>query len=637
MKTRKYLSVASILACSIAFSSCTKEENFNSDYNKVITELTATNELAGSRTMLNNTAVQWKGTETISVFNGESMKQFVNTASNATNAVFKGEIVTETANTYALYPYNASATMTGGVITTSLPNNQTATPNSFADGLNISVAKATAENKLAFKNACGLIKFTLSENAKDITFTAESAIAGEMTITVGDDGNITNTSITDTDEPNNTITLSGDLQANTAYYMVVPAGTYSNPTITVGSNTVTFDQGVTITIERGKIQPIDITGSTAVAPSYTELTISSITEIEPVSKTTTAAEGGTATTTEYDRLEIVLSDNVTLSDANNAKDGFEITVTNSNGLAVTETYSVTNVELKDDATAPTSTLILTLDKPVYTDDVVTIEYNENQEFSGIKDSEANWIKLTTAGNVTRTMYTKTVYTFDAFEYSEDVSSLFTNTINYDPSKFASVANDDRALAINLYNNNENATKVTGEILMVKNETDKFTILRDAKYTITSEVKVSQDFNYTNALVYRLIPGQNYVIGHEENNDPINEWRDYFKVSNNFSMFNSSNYTSTSNSITILDNHFYDTGNFNKLCAVGGKGSFRVHLNGPYQNNNDASKSPTSVDFYIKNVKITEEALRPGRSYSVGNTHEAFGSESPAIEGTYEVQ
>ena len=623
MKTRKYLSVASILACSIAFSSCTKEENFNSDYNKVITELTATNELAGSRTMLNNTAVQWKGTETISVFNGESMKQFVNTASNATNAVFKGEIVTETANTYALYPYNASATMSNGVITTSLPNNQTATANSFADGLNISVAKATAENTLAFKNACGLIKFTLSAAAQNITFTAGSAIAGEMTITVGDDGNISATSITNTEESNKTITLSGDLQSGTAYYMVVPAGTYSNPTITVGSNTVTFDPNVTITIERGKIQPINITGTTAVAPGYTELTISSITEIEPVSKTTTAAEGGTATTTEYDRLEIVLSDNVTLSDANNAKEGFGITVTNSNGLDVTETYSVTNVELKSGSS---NILILTLDKPVYTDDVVTVAYNTSGDFSGIKYSDgANWIKLTTAEDATRTMYTKTVYTFDAFGIDEEVSSLFNSMVSsYNLANFASKA-DDGALAINL-NTGENATNVTGEILMVKNDADKFDVLPDAKYTITSEVKVSNGFDYTNTLVYRLIPGKQY-----------DTWRDYFKVSNNFSIFNSSDYTSTSNSITILDNNFYDTGNFNKLCEVGGKGSFRVHLNGNYTNNNDATNTPTSVDFYIKNVKITEEALRPGRSYSAGNTHEGFGNESSAIEGTYEVQ
>ena len=608
MKTRKYLSVASILACSIAFSSCTKEENFNSDYNKVITELTATNELAGSRTMLSGTAVQWQGTEKISVFNGESMKQFVNTASNATNAVFKGEIVTETANTYALYPYNASATMASGVITTSLPNNQTATANSFADGLNISVAKATAENTLAFKNACGLIKFTLSEAAQNITFTTGSAIAGEMTITVGEDGNISATSITDTDEPNKTITLSGDLQANTAYYMVVPAGTYSNPTITVGSNTVTFAQDVTITIERGKIQPINITGSTVVAPDYTELTISSITEIAPVSATTQpAGDGSTATTTEYDRLEILLSDNVTLNDANNAKGGFEITVTNSNGLAVTEKYSVTNVELKSESS---NTLILTLDKPVYTDDVVTIKYNEKQEFSGIKDSNnTNWIKLTTAENATFTGFKNTVYQFNFTEEDNNVEKYFNYETSYTESKPLQLTNKE--IIVDLSKN------PTGQIA---NSKLTYNILKDAKYTVSMQLKKegSTEFTENPEFIIKLCQDKNW-------SNAFARTKKVNSVTNEYSVFKES--------FVILNNKSFNPNDVNytlREVNANGKSPFFIHI-GTKEEGKEGDK------LYYKDVKITEEALRPGRSYSAGNTHEAFGSESSAIEGTYETE
>ena len=606
MKTRNYLSVASILAFSIAFSSCTKEENFNNDYNKVITEFTATNELAGSRTMLSGTAVQWKGKETISVFNGTSMKQFVNTASGPLNAVFTGEIAAE-GNIYALYPYYASATMTGGVITTSLPNNQTATANSFADGLNISVAKATAENKLAFKNACGLIKFTLSEAAQNITFTAGSAIAGEMTITVGDDGNITNTAVTNEDESNKTITLSGDLQANTAYYMVVPAGTYSNPTITVGSNTVTFDPDVTITIERGKIQPINITGSTAVTPDYTELTISSITEIEPVSDATTAAEGGTATTTEYDRLEIVLSSDVTLSDANNAKGGFEITVTNSNGLAVTEKYSVTNVELKSESP---STLILTLDKPVYTDDVVTVAYNTSGDFSGIKDSNnINWIKLTTAAEATFTGYKNTVYQFNFTEQDNNVETYFNYENNYKENKPLQLTNKE--IIVDLSKNPKG---------QIASSIQTYNILRDAKYTVSMQLKKegSTVFSDTPEFMIKLCQDKDW-------SNAFARTRKVNSVTNEYSVFEES--------FVILNNKSFNPNDVNytlREVNENGKSPFFIHLG----TNNEGQEGDK---LYYKDVKITEEALRPGRSYSAGNTHEAFGSESSAIEGTYEVQ
>ena len=614
MKTKDIKNTMTILICASIFAGCSKEQDTPQGENNKITEFIAYNEGSLSRTVLEENKVLWIGGEEISIFNGDNNYRFKNaTEGKSATAVFHGELTATTNEFYALYPYNENAvinsTTDAVTITTNIPAEQTAVAGTFANNLNINVCKASDDKTLKFKNACGIIKFILEESVVDkISLTSSASIAGTYTITL--DETITGT-VTDNTENSKTIILKPEegsfIQKGQAYYMIVPAGiSLNNANLKVGEISCTINNNTSV--PAGVVCTINIKGESVSIIQFEDLNITAIEEIAPIE--------------EKDRIKLNTNNaNLSINNADAAKSLFDITVTNTNGISVADEYTVEKVELEEN----TKNIILTLNKPVYTDDKISVTYNADGSSDAIK-ADDKWVKITTDSEATYSGYAKTVYNFTAFEAEENVATYFNSMVaEYALENFADVASDG-ALAVDL-NSGENATKIGGEILMVKNETDKFTVLSDAKYTITSEVKVSDGFDYTNDLVYRLIPGKNYNV------NGVNEWRDYFKVSNNFSIFKSDSYTPTSNSITILDNNYYDTGNFNKLCEVGGKGSFRVHLNAKYSNANDPNQNPTvAVEFYIKNVKITEEALRPGRSYSVGNTHNGFG-ENEGITGS----
>ena len=106
----------------------------------------------------------WKSGDCISVLEGASSNKFEFTSENA----FDGSAVAS-GNYYALYPYDESATISGSIITTTLPAQQTAHAGSFASMLNPSVAVADENKNLHFKNTCALIKFTLESGNNSIS------------------------------------------------------------------------------------------------------------------------------------------------------------------------------------------------------------------------------------------------------------------------------------------------------------------------------------------------------------------------------------------------------------------------------------------------------------------------------------
>ena len=124
---------------------------------------TATFDAAASKAVLlpgeTESKVEWEAGDQVSVLAGEANYLYAAASAGATT-----ELLTEAADVpaegdfYAVYPYDADATLAEGVITTTLPAEQTAVKGSFSTHL--AVAKA-AENNFAFKNVCGLVKITV--------------------------------------------------------------------------------------------------------------------------------------------------------------------------------------------------------------------------------------------------------------------------------------------------------------------------------------------------------------------------------------------------------------------------------------------------------------------------------------------
>lgn len=567
------------LICTAIFSGCSKEQDTPQGENNKVTEFIAYNEGSLSRTVLRENQVKWLGGEEISIFNGDNNYKFTNaTEGESATAVFHGELTATANEFYALYPYNENAAIsTEGsvIITTNLPANQTAVAGTFANNLNINVCKANDDKTLKFKNACGIIKFIMDKSIVDkISITSTENIAGTYNITLGE--TITG-AINNSEDEQKTITLKPEegsyLQKETPYYMIVPAGMdLNNVTLTVGEKTGIDITNESKTIAAGTVCTINIEGESASVIQHEELTVNSIEEIAP-------AEG-------KDRIKLNTNNaNLSINNAEAAKSLFGITVTNTNGISVADEYTVEKVELEEN----TKNIILTLNKPVYTDDKISVTYNADGSSDAIKAGE-KWVKITTAGNAEFTGFKNIVYnlkftTNSAGDYFTGILANAATAPKYE------ISTEDNSITITM------DEKAKSELCTSKTT---FKRLNDAKYSFISTVSKSANNTYNNNLIYRLCYGSS----------------DIFRAETHFNEITTTP-TEITKDIILLNNQYYNQANLSQVGTGNGDfGAFRIHLNGP-------NTTDTGATFTIKDVKIIEEALRPGRSYSAGNTHGGF--------------
>ena len=119
--------------------------------------------------------VEWNAGDKVSVLVGNG--KYLYTADSdgiSTNLTTESADVPANGTYYALYPYDESASLAGGNITTTLPSAQKAVLNSFTTHL--AVATSTSHS-LSFKNVCGLVKVTV--NAADVTKIVFKGNSGE--------------------------------------------------------------------------------------------------------------------------------------------------------------------------------------------------------------------------------------------------------------------------------------------------------------------------------------------------------------------------------------------------------------------------------------------------------------------------
>ena len=231
---KKYIQSMMAFAAIVSFASCSSEDNNTTIENesavKVMT-FTATQEGDEQSTRAaistsDSKVINWESNDQISIFDGTNNKQFTLTdGAGSTSGKFSGKAGQSTSYT-AVYPYQENASLSGNDVTNvTLPATQTATDNSFDKNAALMMAKST-NTTLEFKNAVGYVKVKPRFACSKIVLKAAGAseyLAGMCTLSYGDG----KPSITFTSGQSTSITLSGDITANTVYYIAVPAVTLS--------------------------------------------------------------------------------------------------------------------------------------------------------------------------------------------------------------------------------------------------------------------------------------------------------------------------------------------------------------------------------------------------------------------------
>jgi hypothetical protein len=172
-----FVYIMAVVLAAIITTSCSKEIiEANSSKTITLTSLTATTarETQETKTILDGNTLKssWLAGDAINVFFGAlSSSKFVCQASGEI-AQFKGSIdvvtgggegLTDDTSLWGVYPYNPDTSCDGTTITLSLPSNQQAKADSFADDLFPTIARSQ-NFYLSFYNVCGSFRFTVTNS-----------------------------------------------------------------------------------------------------------------------------------------------------------------------------------------------------------------------------------------------------------------------------------------------------------------------------------------------------------------------------------------------------------------------------------------------------------------------------------------
>ena len=185
-----------------------------------------------TRTQLtSDNKVVWQAGDAISIFEGTGNRKFT-TRDSGENVVFGGNAA-NASTYYALYPYQESARLTGNVIkNVTLPSEQTAKAGSFDAASNLSVATASSDLQLAFKNVGSLVRFSVSNSqaskVRKVKLTSHDATAvltATVDITLGNQPTATPTA---GQQPSATMIAANGLETGKYYYFAVLPSTLSS-------------------------------------------------------------------------------------------------------------------------------------------------------------------------------------------------------------------------------------------------------------------------------------------------------------------------------------------------------------------------------------------------------------------------
>ena len=268
MKNFKFILAA---AFALAALSCDKVEttttNPETNPEDGLVTLTLSTGEATKTHLVNGTEIHWDSGDKIKIFTDEnyyssnafSLKMPDTSPTpnpNGNFAKFSGEIASKSTKFWVVYPESKAVSCpkdgNGANLKVSIPSSQDPTVNSFANDLNVSVAKGVINEVdngtlgiggkyeltepifVNFKNVCALLKFTAPANASEITsvtISANEVIAGEMIIDYSaDEPKVTGVS------GSKSITMTGSFEADKEYYFVVAPVSISGISMTIQAN-----------------------------------------------------------------------------------------------------------------------------------------------------------------------------------------------------------------------------------------------------------------------------------------------------------------------------------------------------------------------------------------------------------------
>ena len=224
-----------------------------------------------TRADLDGTAVVWNADDHLTIFTKTSHNRqykVKDLSANGRSATFEyvgytGSDKTPITNNYAVYPYDAEATILGDVITTTLASEQTY--NAECDLTYALMSAKSATNNFSFVNSGALLRFNISTILPD-TFDLNSIkvssqshnIAGEVTIDTNDHlAVVTNNGTNEIKLVEINETIDSDVKS---FYIAMPAMSFEKSDLSVTFSFADGDKTFALPafdLEQGKIKSID--------------------------------------------------------------------------------------------------------------------------------------------------------------------------------------------------------------------------------------------------------------------------------------------------------------------------------------------------------------------------------------------
>ena len=342
-----------ISLATMCFASCSKDEVVTPSMIEPSEDFTAT--LSMSRTHLEGTSVLWDAADELTIFTKtQHNRQYkVKSGAETKTAVFSYVGQTGTSNaaingSYAIYPYDAEAELTGNIIKTKWQAEQIYNASAVNLAYAPMVAYAATGTDLAFKNAGALLRFNLSAAANlPDTYTLQSikvaSAANNLAGTITIDPTADSKAVVTADGVKE-VTLSGINAVIDAtvksFYVALPATVFAADDLKVtfafaeGARTVTLPA---FTLNQGSIKTIVHQFTADEFPGSTEEGLSvQVSTPEALQEAVVNPKVSTVVLTADIELTEPLSFGAPLTRAATANEGREFTL-DLNGRAITQT------------------------------------------------------------------------------------------------------------------------------------------------------------------------------------------------------------------------------------------------------------------------------------------------------------
>lgn len=258
---KKYLSIAMLAVAAMAAFSCTNEmgdirfDVIPGNHDSLVITAIADDDIApDTKTSLDGVNVVWATTDAIAGYEGStrhvSTETAIAEAGKKAAFTFSGVSV-ETNLDNLIYPATAAGAEDSGLYHITLPTEQTAVANSFADGANIALANGkVADEDVQFKNLGAVIGIQINnDDIESVKISANEAMTGAGIADPSDFSAID-------DSGEKYVKLTGGLANGTPYYAVVypsPVSGYTDLEIeveNVAGQTATYSNPNALVLSR---------------------------------------------------------------------------------------------------------------------------------------------------------------------------------------------------------------------------------------------------------------------------------------------------------------------------------------------------------------------------------------------------